>query len=508
MNARIEPNARIEQSGDNLPHYYTPVWKRKVWSERIEIALKHKITDYRSVDKIINYIIDNEDEDGNCKDISRFNINSFSNTMTNYHIKEPDDGEIFAVQQTTRFPKKFVKSKIIPYIQSLALNLPHYMRNIPLRLLKTGTNGRIILTRMQVAALLAGAFFGIFEADGDDGRGGGDGDSGGESRGDGAASAAGASTSSSSFTKFHMLDVFNRCNLFALDCILYYFGRIMNETPRGSIIIKRRCINEPPMWHSAETPISPVHIFNEGDLMDSELPIIIGNTSELPTGDTLFGGSSSEEIMMLSHPELLVVALLCERLGITDAIGVMGAERFVEHKGFGADVKFVGGYQDAAPRASDGTITRSIVLINATTVVNDYTEYTKEFHGDLNKALCGMNIMMPRGLLLPIATGLWGSHVHGELGCNKQLKFLQQLLAASYLGVKLHYYTHDQFDLSDGFLSKVINFLHMIKRNDLTVADLYKKYGNVQKSIQRDVLNSYNDIDVRSLDLFDKIINQ
>lgn len=462
-------------------------WETSVWHERIEHSLRFKVSDYGDVDKIIEHILGKE------KTEQVYTRDAFANAMYNYHIrdKSPDEFVDFETKtKSTRFPKDFLKGKIIPFIQKLAVNLPHMFSHQRVKLMLRGQNSRVVLSREQVSALLAGAFFGIFDSYDE----------------------LPPFTEGRYFGKFSFLHLYKICNMYAIESIIYYFGRIMAQEPTGELIIRRHRIpfERCPVWKDVEIKLGSVKLLPDHRIWESKAELQIGESSSAISGDALVNGKGREEILFLTHPELLVLRLICESVDDDEAIAVMGAERFSEYEGFGTSLKFIGGYQDTYHRTQDGTISRSICFADCTTNIGNYTEYTTEFDRDLNKIFIALNLMKPPAVKLDFGTTHWGDSDHKDItGCNKYMKFIQQYMAASALGLTLCYYPGNNSGgnkPSNGngneFLNYAVKFINHIKRQGWTISDLYKRYKKIAADIKRDVINGYNDIKIEDLNLF------
>lgn len=462
--------------------YINYPWLNSIWDEKI-LALKHRIIDYGDVDKIIKYMVEPHYKVGN----------DFSNILIQYHAHDNN----FITNSTAggRFPKKFIISELLPFIQKLALSLPTAFANTRIKILKSGKNCRLVLSRMQVACLLAGAFFGVFDSlpPNEICRGYG--------------------------KPLSFLSIWKRSDMFILDSIIYYFTRIMNQNPRGDLIIKRLTVGENiPQWDKIHSDLSHIRIIDKSDILNTKLPLVLHGVSKNMCGG-LYGGKNdnptlsgrnhhAEEILFACFPELYIVSMFCEPLGEADILSVMGAEKFITHQGFGNNVKFYQGYNDeTVPRSENGTIIRTFVLADVVSVPGQYTEFTDGFIKDLNKVLCGLNCLKTRKI--PVACGLWGSNLHINGEPNKHLKFIQQYMVASLLESPVSYYA---FDVSlqneiDPFVAEAVEFVSKLNKTRCTVNDLYNAYVVLYKEIQRDILNTYLTIDLNTINVFKRVLD-
>jgi hypothetical protein len=146
-------------------------------------------------------------------------------------------------------------------------------------------------------------------------------------------------------------------------------------------------------------------------------------------GGVLRKGSAQEEILFLTRPECIVSMLICPRMQNNEVIFIEGSEKLGESKGYSNTLAFESGYiVDTTEKDSSGSIKSVVIAMDA--IDNRYSptlQFTKSgFIRDLNKAANGF--IGTSVQLREIYTGAWGT---GVFKGNKDLKFLQQLLAAS-----------------------------------------------------------------------------
>lgn len=458
-------------------------WETYVWEERILPALSYKIQDYGDVDKIIGHIL------GDRLAEKIYVRDAFHNMMVNYHMSDTNaDKFTLQSQKVQKYTKFHIKNSILPSIQNLAKSLPQFLGKYPLKVLMSGNTDSVKLTRIQVAALIAGSFFGVFDAyehyDSN-------------------------KVDSSLFQRFSLLNVFKKCHMFSFECLLNYFNTISQRTDfSGDIVVRRKVLPVIPKWDELDHDLGAVRLLQPNTNHNySSSHFTLGECTAQVTGAAWEGGNGQEEILFNTYPELMVVRLLCNKLEPTEAIAVMGAERFSEFRGVGSVTKYAGEFADQYKRLSDGTIGRTIVLIDPTPNIGNYTEFTTEFDKDLNKAFCGLSIMhpgrLPKGFQIEFAATPWGSsNIPDVVESNKYMKFIQLYIASSLLGICLNYYPGDDPE----FLTYGIKFMNFIKSRHWSVNDLYVAYKKVAEDIRRDVTNGYNDIKIKNYNIFNAIL--
>ena len=166
--------------------------------------------------------------------------------------------------------------------------------------------------------------------------------------------------------------------------------------------------------------------------------------------------------------------LICEDMEDNEAILIQGADQFSEYKGYGFRFEYVGPYEDPNPIDSCNRRCVSIIAIDATPVTfPDASQYQKNIIArELWKALCGFSVSISGDNpetkeLRPVATGNWGC---GAFGGNKQLKTLEQWMAATVAGRPVKYYTFSDQELGE----QQATLLEALNRETVTVGRLYR----------------------------------
>ena len=193
--------------------------------------------------------------------------------------------------------------------------------------------------------------------------------------------------------------------------------------------------------------------------------------SEFINADMFSGSLCHDEIMSLVRPECFLACVFCSRLTDSETVIVYGAEKVADRTGYGASIRFQN-LTEAIPAPTavvDGAVVaaNSVVFIDASPRTSGRSQFLADFDRDLAKATIGMIASAPPGV--SIACGHW---VAGHAGSNMQVKFIQQVLAASMAGRPLVYYPFGQ-EISLGIEA----LLPALDR--MTIADLYLNYLDI-----------------------------
>lgn len=112
-------------------------------------------------------------------------------------------------------------------------------------------------------------------------------------------------------------------------------------------------------------------------------------------GGVLRRGCVQEEILFLTHPELMASILLCERLGDTECLLVSGHQRYSRYKGYASTFSFAGDYWSKEDRAAWTTVyperpPTTLVAIDAVRFTDPDVQYSEELiRRELNKVYAG-----------------------------------------------------------------------------------------------------------------------
>ncbi|XP_033644445.1 poly(ADP-ribose) glycohydrolase-like isoform X1 [Asterias rubens] len=347
-------------------------------------------------------------------------------------------------------------SYLLPKIVKLALMLPKICTQaIPL--LRQQQTHTITLTQLQLASLLANAFFCTFPR-------------------------RNAQQKKSEYSRFPDIN-FNR--LFEgsqrkslgvnqrkaekLRCIINYFRRIDLQVPAGTVSFTRKALDTMPRWEKSSNTLTKVHGNVTGMIEDEGEGMLQMDFANMYIGGGALGnGLVQEEIRFMICPELIVSRLFTEVLDPNECLVIKGVERFNDYTGYANTFQWTGDFQDNIPRDSWGRKETEIVALDALVFRNFSDQFKPQLlRRELNKAFCGFyENGTPVANLTAIATGNWGC---GAFGGDARLKGLLQMMAAAECHRDVAYFTFGDAKLCFE-LCKMNEFL---VSQGVTVGDLW-----------------------------------
>jgi poly(ADP-ribose) glycohydrolase len=96
-------------------------------------------------------------------------------------------------------------------------------------------------------------------------------------------------------------------------------------------------------------------------------------------GGVLRGGCVQEEIMFLTHPEMLLSLLFWSRMQAHEAILITGAERTAQHTGYSNSFRFAGDYIDSRGLDAHNRMTHYATAIDAINYGNRQGDMASQF---------------------------------------------------------------------------------------------------------------------------------
>uniref|UniRef100_W8AQL3 poly(ADP-ribose) glycohydrolase n=1 Tax=Ceratitis capitata TaxID=7213 RepID=W8AQL3_CERCA len=326
---------------------------------------------------------------------------------------------------------------LLPRIIRLALRLPELVQ-APIPLLKQGQCHSVTLSQQQISCLLANAFLCTFPR-------------------------RNTMKKRSEYSTFPDIN-FNRlfqsggkAVIEKIKCICHYFRRVCptehdnSNVPTGVVTFTRRSLNtaELPKWAECKAPLgaTPLHITSEGTIEDQGSGLLqVDFANKFLGGGVLGGGCVQEEIRFVICPELLISKLFTECLRPTEALLMVGAERFSDYNGYSNTFEWAGNHEDNMPRDSSRRRQTHIVAIDALHFMQSEHQYREDLiKRELNKAYVGFQHLLstpPPG----VASGNWGC---GAFGGDARLKALLQLMVCTVTQRPLVYFTFGDADLRD-----------------------------------------------------------
>ena len=385
--------------------------------------------------------------------------------MFNTDIKTISDINTTFYSGKSKFFKEIEKScaeqgnefiKVFKNIRSLVLNIDKLFKD-EIKILKSNTTDKIILTRKQVALIFILGFFEIFSLD----------------------------------IKRMQVN------------ISYIFGDIL-KSDRGVDFSKGRSFLNYLIvigkWLEEKNPIleeritflrenkefdykkfqagqklCDIQILEKGSLFDSTASFCVDFANQFIGGGALSGGCVQEEILFAVEPEAIVSMFLMEVMEDNDAIRIDNLIKYSNYSGYGSTFK----YEENAIKDNKQIIRHNIIAIDAVCSFSSGGVERESVERDLVKAFVGFNLVNFNDenvvkLGKTISTGNWGC---GAFGGDFELKFLQQWVAATYAGVeKLYYYTFEKKKMKS-----IIKELEKIKL--LNVDELYLRL--IEENLER-----------------------
>ncbi|KAJ8339499.1 hypothetical protein SKAU_G00362850 [Synaphobranchus kaupii] len=417
---------------------------------------------------------------------SRVTTEDVENTIKKYNPKYKDQWSFEALHSFFKEKpscERKTHSHTLSRMAELAIRLPSTCKkNIPL--LQHGRNHSITLSQMQIACLLANAFYCTFPH----------------------RNATHLQAEYANYPTINFHSLFGKWSdrkRQKLQAIFHYFKEVMGEeskVPRGLVTFSRRHIPDSNLldWTRRQETLTKLHISSEGTIEKNGQGMLqVDFACSLVGGGVLASGLVQEEILFLMNPELIVARLFTEKLGDTECLKIMGSQQYSEYTGYSDSFAWAGPHEDKTERDEWKRRHRQIVAIDAL-----HFKYPKEQFNmqkvvrELNKAYCGFmgEEDIPSDYYPAVATGNWGC---GAFGGDPRLKALIQMMAASVAKRDVAYFTfkdsHLELDLR--------KIHHFLTRRKVTVGRLYKTLEDFCSALYRNHRETSNlyDFIMRSL---------
>lgn len=378
-----------------------------------------------------------------------------------------------------RVDKDHFINDILPFLQSLLASGPRNFKSFEAHVLAPGFESNVSFNRLQAATIITAMWFGLFNYN----------------------YLTRGSCKLDQFPDPVFTHAWSDQSMFFLSCMMNYFSRVydymhMDEDNQslfaaGNIIVKRSKYT-PVDWLASSALITEVAL-GEGLSDDAPTKLITSYSSELIGGDELFkGGMSQECVVLLTRPECIIATLVCARLTDAESVVVLGAEKMSQYTGYGASVQFSHNLTSQAKLgySTDETevMTRcAIIFIDASKQTDGKSQFVDNFERDLNKAYSGFSSLKFKKVE-PIATANWS---YKFSGANMQIKFIQQVLAASQAGKSLIYYPFGR-----DFDSQVAPFIEWMMGAGMTVGKLFGLYLQLLDHIHSVKNPRFSDVDI------------
>ncbi|XP_077295766.1 poly(ADP-ribose) glycohydrolase-like isoform X2 [Arctopsyche grandis] len=353
----------------------------------------------------------------------------------------------------------------LPLIIDLVLRTPEIVPNsIPL--LRQHHNRSISLSQLQVSCLLANAFFCTFPR----------------------RNSRKAKSEYSTYPDINFNRIFqctgSKSVLEKLKCICHYFRRVCKKVPCGVVTFTRASveITKCPNWSKSNALIGsvPIHIDSKGTIENEGAGLLqVDFANKFLGGGVLGYGCVQEEIRFVICPELLISMLFTECLRPTEALLMIGCERYSNYAGYADTFSWSGSHEDMTQRDSSGRLKCAIIAIDALSFNNPSVQYKPEYiTRELNKAWVGFSVCadnLPGNTFPGVATGNWGC---GAFCGSPYLKSLLQLMACCVARRPMAYFTFGDTQLRDD----IINMYNFLSQNNISVGDLYGYLCEFSKS--------------------------
>ncbi|KAL4609533.1 poly(ADP-ribose) glycohydrolase-like isoform X4 [Arapaima gigas] len=332
----------------------------------------------------------------------------------------------------------------------LALNLPEICpKAIPL--LRQGHSHAITLSQLQIACLLANAFYCTFPH----------------------RNATHRNAEYSNFATINFSSLFTGSSERKeqkFKALFIYFKVVTDKEkcPHGLVTFQRCYLFNQPDWKRNSVTLSKLHISSEGTIEEKGAGMLqVDFACSLVGGGVLGSGLVQEEILFLTHPELIVARLFTERLDHLECLKITGVQQYSNYTGYSDSFRCTGSHLDNTKRDEWNRLHRQIVAIDAMNFKCYKEQFTvKNVLRELNKAYCGFqrDFNMPPDYLPAVATGKWGC---GAFSGDPKLKALIQLMAAAVAQRDVAYFTFKDYGLEQ----EVQRMHHFLVSRKVTVGE-------------------------------------
>lgn len=401
------------------------------------------------------------------------------------------------------FPKKFI-GRILPKMIKYVLLAPRAFPNgIPLltRNCSQGNN-KLVFTQLQVSILLCVSFFGLFPQNS-------------YSRG-----SPGTTTPGCNFTPLY--NSLGRNTVGKIKCLLAYFDTITepsvaHERERGKPcyfdieFIRTVVPNHRQVllrMSSSKQPLSQLSVDDAGVIETQDGKLQADFANRVIGGGVLHHGCVQEEIRFVISPELMISRLFVEDLDDHEAIVMSGTLRYSNYVGYGGSFEYAGRIlplaQPSPAEIQNRMFDVSVVAFDAidfspSKEISPERQYRFEWiEREVAKAYCAFvpvaNSRAPSanccfsasngdGEGTWIATGNWGCGVfRGDL----ELKFILQLIVASFVGRPIQYFTFS----NPNFYDKTSAIYDLLDEKRVSVTQLFQmvlRFSELHEKAQDEV---------------------
>eukprot|EP00727_Mastigamoeba_balamuthi_P007915 m51a1_g3744 hypothetical protein (851) ;mRNA; f:61658-64904 len=202
----------------------------------------------------------------------------------------------------------------------------------------------------------------------------------------------------------------------------------------GRITFERRVLPEAPVWKTSKAPLCEIRFSAEHRIEDvpgADMHVDFAN-ADLHIG-RIQATATQEEVLFSIRPELFLGLLASETMMPNEAIVMSGTRRCSRYTGYQGTFRFAGIHPEALPAEARMEDLQRIVAIDAVIAFMGISQFSQQaVDRDIHKAYVGF--LGYRA----ISTGAWGC---GAFGGDRELKMLQQAIAASVAAVPVLYFS-------------------------------------------------------------------
>lgn len=238
----------------------------------------------------------------------------------------------------------------------------------------------------------------------------------------------------------------------------YNYQRLTTEEKRELITFSRHSIQpmDSDVWIGCNTPItSKLFITSQKKMEHSKAFTHLDFANKKIHIHKVIASATQEEILFSTHPELFISMLIFPTLDDNEVVRINGVRRYSSYSGYMGNFRFQGSPKVVLPK--------EILVLDAMEVRRSQDQYLPRWlNRDLTKLSAGFQLEGGH-----ISTGNWGC---GIFGGDVHLKFMLQLIAASYWGKRLDYSTFKESQLR----RELIQIHQWTLQKQMTVSQLYE----------------------------------
>jgi poly(ADP-ribose) glycohydrolase len=384
-------------------------------------------------------------------------------------------------------------NETLPWIQKIALKLPELFTE-PIKLLRKHQEGMVKLSSVQIASLMAHAFFCTFPGRDKTTR----------------PDHQYATFPYINFTelyKGHASTNAEKVAVAKLKTIINYFEQVRKDNSVHIVEFHRRVLTLKEsqnwqgidllnMWENSEQRLINCTVELKGAIED------VLNTSQVDFANKSIGGGVigrgcvQEEIRFLINTECIIARLFTEEFDHNECMIIRGAKRYANCTGYRHSFQFVSPYDGPMSQNEEIVCMDALNFKDERTFSSTNIQYEpKWILRELNKAFCAFQSDEYNNDML-ITTGHWGG---GVFGGDRQLKAIIQLIAASQCKRKgVNYMAYEDEEFAKSFS----NMFSLFQNIDASVGEIFRSlmdYNARRMEITHAQINSGTDPPIPSV---------